>query len=405
MAYVIAICGAGGKTTLCKKLAEDYRQKGKRVAILTTTHMWHENEINSINSLSEIDHSKIYYFGEVVGDKIASVSDADYKLICDKFDYVVVEADGSKMMPLKIPRIGEPVIPDNVDEIIITMGLSSVGREIGAVCHRYAEGVVSHVSPNKQYDPSTIVSEDIIDSIIDTYYVKPLSAKFKNAKIVIKKIDFAKSDNYSRIKKLALVLCASGFSKRFGDENKLFALISTKPLYKVMINKLLSTKDLLIDKFSKELSYDDVTIDIGVVTQFDEIIKDFEYVDRIIMIKNHEAEKGLSSSIKVGINRFKDHDAIMFINSDIPKLPVRELTLYLYNSILSNNDISCMYTDGPKNPAYFEKKYFDEILKIEGDKGPRELLVKYKKITYKYHIDEKYLYDIDSKGDLENLWN
>ena len=37
---IIAVVGSGGKTTLIKKLAEQYRAQGKKVFVTTTTHMF-----------------------------------------------------------------------------------------------------------------------------------------------------------------------------------------------------------------------------------------------------------------------------------------------------------------------------------------------------------------------------
>ena len=420
MAYVVAICGAGGKTTLCKRFAEKFTKDGKKTCIITTTHMWYENKISNINDLETIETSSIYYFGTIDGEKIGRVSDEDYRLICESFDYVIVEADGSRMMPLKIPKVTcdmsgnilkylEPIIPVNTNEIVVVMGLESIGREVESVCQHYDLA---------NFDKKRIVDEQLIDEIIDKFYVKPLSQKFPNVKMTIKKIDFTKSENYKQIKKIALVLCASGFSKRFGADNKLLAKIpvlsdsissslvgtsDTSSLYRVMASKLIDTKNLLMEKFEREVLYNGLSVDLAIVSKFDEILEDKDIKKSFTTLRNDYAEEGLSSSIKIATSYYKDYDAIMFLNSDMPLLPAHEITLFLYNSICSDSGISSMYDNAPKNPAYFEAKYFDEILKIEGDVGPKYLLDKYKKISYKYHIKSKYLYDIDTKSDLENM--
>lgn len=429
MAYVIAVCGAGGKTTKCDELAYRYIDEKKKTCVLTTTHMWLDKNLDNINTLSDISNKKVYYFGEIDGEKIGKVSDADYKKICKAFDYVIVEADGSRMMPLKVPKYikknrkieyVEPVIPKNADEIIIMMGLESLGREIGVVCQHF-ENIKdtyklvasrrkksANIISLKKIDSKYIVDENLIDEIIDYYYTKPLSEKFKKSKITITKTNFANSKNYENIKSVALVLCAAGFSRRFGDDNKLLTRIevgknAAAPLYKVMASKLVDAKNMLIDKFDSELSYNKLSVDLAVVSQYDSILKDEDLNNNFVMLHNDHADDGLSSSIKIAMSYYKNYDAIMFLNSDMPKLPVDEITLFLFNSICSNNKISSMYTDGPKNPAYFESIYFDEIMKIDGDVGPKHLLDKYKMETYKYYIDAGYLFDIDTTDDLKML--
>ena len=418
MAYQIAVCGAGGKTSLCFELAKTKASLNKKVCVTTTTHMWNNIKLDNLSELSNIEVGKVYCFGIIDGEKIAPVSEEDYKKILEIFDYVILETDGSRMMPLKIPKQylkdakagdNEPIIPEDVDEIMVVMGLHSLGREFSAVC-QHANEELRDLSFDSINDKNDLVSEVLIDELIEKCYFNQLKVSYPKARIDICKVDFTKSNNYKNIKRLAIVMCASGFSKRFGDENKLFAKIDTLtednkilslPLYKLMIEKLLLSKEKLIEKFDKDLSYKDLKVEIAVVSQYEEILNDADYKDKVTSIKNVSADLGLSSSIKLATTYYSNYDAIMFINADLPKLPVNEISLFLFNSICSNNSISSMFTNKLKNPAYFEKEYFDELLSISGDVGAKDLLIKYIKDSYKYHINEKYLYDIDTKEDLK----
>lgn len=445
MAYVIAVCGAGGKTALCNKLAKQNADMLKKVAILTTTHMWHINKTYDINELSEVVEGKIYCFGKIEGDKIIAVSNYDYNKICEKFDIVIVEADGSHMMPLKIPRqfckfknkhcdydnIVEPIIPQNVNEIDVVMGCESIGREFNVVC-QHSNDIIDTLKFNNLTNVSSLVTEDLIDELIEKCYIEPLNKRFGGVKINIYKTHFAESGNYKKIKKLAIVLCAAGFSKRFGSDNKLLAKINidekyvnlmeefvksknfnketnetttgniiTLPLYKIMIEKLLSAKDDLLKMFKAKLLYSDLVVDVGVVSQYDEILLDNDYTDKVSFIRNNIADTGLSSTLRTAGELYKSYDAIMFINSDLPLIPIKDISLFLYNSVCSNCGLSSFYVNEPRNPAYFENKYFDEILNVSGDKGLNEILKKHIKETYKYYISEKYMIDIDTKDDLK----
>ena len=418
MAYVIAVCGAGGKTSLCLKIAKEKASLNKKVCVTTTTHMWNNIILDDLNKLSIVESGRVYYFGMIEGDKLAPVSKDDYERILEIFDYVILETDGSRMMPLKIPKqyVGtskpgdkEPVIPERVDEIIVVMGLHSIGREFDVVCQHGNDELKDLVFDNIS-SKDDLVNGPLIDELIDKCYLRQLRADFPNAKISTYKTDFTRSNNYKAIRKLALVLCASGFSKRFGDENKLLAKVNvlkdnnkleSLSLYKLMIEKLILSKEGLLEKFHNEVSYDELNIDIAVVSQYDEILNDIDYKNKVAFIKNESADKGLSSSINIATSYYKDYDAIMFVNADLPKLPAKEISLFLFNSVCSNSSIASMFIDRPKNPAYFEKKHFDELLNISGDVGAKDLLIKYIKDSYKYHISEKYLCDIDTKEDIE----
>ena len=41
---IISVVGSGGKTTLIKKLAKQYREEGKTVLVTTSTHMFIEEQ-------------------------------------------------------------------------------------------------------------------------------------------------------------------------------------------------------------------------------------------------------------------------------------------------------------------------------------------------------------------------
>ena len=63
-----------------------------------------------------------------------------YKEACSLADLVLVEADGSRRLPLKVPRAGEPVIPDNTDMILCLNGLTSLGKRAEECCLRIEGG-------------------------------------------------------------------------------------------------------------------------------------------------------------------------------------------------------------------------------------------------------------------------
>lgn len=468
MAYVIAVCGSGGKTTLCKELAAKYANENKKVCITTSTNMWFDNDVRENffdislgvgdNILSShvgadtirpncrgehCEPGKVYYAGneDKKKGKLIPLNADDYKKLCGIFDYVIIETDGSRAMPMKIPNAGEPIIPDNVNEIIVVVGMEAIGRRIGYICHRFDEfyGKDKFLSDNN-ITPNTKVDEALIDMFVNHYYVEMLSSKFSNAKIKIYKNDYCvirtsdgRSGNSEIIEqsfikqkdipqKICIELCASGFSKRFGSENKLLENVSKtrtfeleKPeeeirrerdntkLYQVMLNIVLAAKRKVNERLNKDLSISDLQIDVAVISQYDEILNDKDYQKDVAFIKNENANEGLSSSIKLAVSKYKNYDAIVFLNSDMPNLDIDEFANFIFYSILNNHKMASMFTDMPKNPAYFEKEYFDEILKIDGDRGPRELLDKNIYELYRYYIDPKLLFEIDTKEDLSKF--
>ena len=51
-------------------------------------------------------------------------------------DYLLVEADGAKMLPLKAHAEHEPVIPECAKRTVCVVGIDGVGRPISQACHR-----------------------------------------------------------------------------------------------------------------------------------------------------------------------------------------------------------------------------------------------------------------------------
>ena len=54
-------------------------------------------------------------------------------------DYILVEADGSRRLPLKVHRSFEPVIPPGTELVIQMAGLSALGQTVGECVHCYHE--------------------------------------------------------------------------------------------------------------------------------------------------------------------------------------------------------------------------------------------------------------------------
>lgn len=154
-ALVIAVAGAGGKSTYIRQQAERQAGEGKRVAVTTTTHIYNPCVQYGIRESWSGDEAEpvavvrgVAYFGRPQGMdgqpedtqqswKLGPVSSDAFRQICSRYDVVYVEADGSHSMPAKIPLEGEPVLPPGADEVVIVMGRHAVGRPLRAVCQHY----------------------------------------------------------------------------------------------------------------------------------------------------------------------------------------------------------------------------------------------------------------------------
>lgn len=111
---IISIVGSGGKTTLMFELGRELKKNG-RVLLTTSTKIAVptdlENDEAFYESLDNIGTERLIVGGGSVKDKkIDSITEQQLKILIPKFDYIIIEADGSKRLPYKASRENEPVI-------------------------------------------------------------------------------------------------------------------------------------------------------------------------------------------------------------------------------------------------------------------------------------------------------
>lgn len=139
---IIAVVGAGGKTSLIMLIAKWLHNKGAKVIITTTTHMYEpaggyyrEGQLEEIKK--QLDEGHIVWVGEPAKEnKIAGVSEGFLEKLFALDAMVVIEADGARHFPCKVPAEHEPVIPENTKLVIGVAGLDCLGRPLEEVCFR-----------------------------------------------------------------------------------------------------------------------------------------------------------------------------------------------------------------------------------------------------------------------------
>lgn len=170
--YAKCICavGSGGKTSLLYHLAQCYQKQGKTVLLTTTTKMYLPKEYAVLScDISEISQ-KLKQWGFVVAGvpcgngKMTGLPKHIWEAIFPMVDIVLVEADGAKRLPLKLPNDTEPVIPKECDFLVTVVGLSCLGKKLSMVCHRWERATVLG------YDANTIVTEKEMANILHMGY-------------------------------------------------------------------------------------------------------------------------------------------------------------------------------------------------------------------------------------------
>lgn len=177
-----AFVGAGGKTTLIHRQAERYRAEGKRVFVTTSTHMFAEPDTvlsdDAGTIIEELNRTGYVMAGIPAGEKIRALSPGTYEKVCAQADVVLMEADGSNRKPIKFPNSTEPVLPDNVEEIVVVCGLQALGRPLIEVAHR-PELVKACLGAQDD----TIITLDHIVKLVREGYLRPLRKKYRDISV------------------------------------------------------------------------------------------------------------------------------------------------------------------------------------------------------------------------------
>ncbi len=135
---VIAIVGAGGKTTVGSHIGKQLSAMGRRVLLTTTTKIaMPEGEAVFLGNAADINARAGYMVAaqrQLPGGKLQGYSAQDIRAIARSglFDDIVVEADGAARKPVKAPNETEPVYPASVDLIIGVVGMDCLGQPVSA---------------------------------------------------------------------------------------------------------------------------------------------------------------------------------------------------------------------------------------------------------------------------------
>lgn len=172
---ITCVVGSGGKTTFIHKLADAYRKEGKRVLITTTTHMYIEQDTlvtdDAQTIIAHLEKNHYAFAGSLSDDpqKIGPLSNETFQSIQKYADEILVEADGSRGLPLKYPKEGEPVLLPYSDRIFVITSLLALGKPAGEVIHRLPEALsVLEISED------TGVRAEHIQTLLRKGYLEPL---------------------------------------------------------------------------------------------------------------------------------------------------------------------------------------------------------------------------------------
>lgn len=185
-----------------------------------------------------------------------------------------------------------------------------------------------------------------------------------------------------RNSKYMIVVLAAGTASRYG-KNKLLDEICQKRMFEYLFEELKETTQM----------------EKVVVTGYDEIESAAETFGFDI-VRNEQPQRGISYSVKLGLlkclEKDRDLSGVIFTVCDQPWLKKETFVKLLDLAKEYPGKIICTSSEGRHgNPVLWDRRFFRELLLIEGDTGGRQVMKEYEKELILSETEAEQMRDID----------
>lgn len=185
-----------------------------------------------------------------------------------------------------------------------------------------------------------------------------------------------------RAEDTVLILLAAGQSERFGDSDKLAAQFLDKPLALHVVTALEGVR------FKARIA-------VVSGTRINFAARGYEVID------NDAPEAGLGHSASLGVVAARAHNpaAVIIALADMPRVTATHIHRLLDYANGADAVLASSNGEHPSPPALFGAERFDELARLVGDKGARDMIARAHHVIAGF--DE--LVDVDTPDDLQWL--
>lgn len=138
----ICLVGGGGKTTVMYELAAAWAACGRKVLVLTSTHILQPADGSfaadaaAVHNLWQQGHYAVIGTPESSTGKLTAPLQSLYETLQPQADVILCEADGSRHHPCKAPAAHEPVLLPDSDMVLAVAGMDALGCSLAQACQR-----------------------------------------------------------------------------------------------------------------------------------------------------------------------------------------------------------------------------------------------------------------------------
>ncbi|HAF48406.1 MAG TPA: putative selenium-dependent hydroxylase accessory protein YqeC [Anaerolineaceae bacterium] len=424
----VAFAGAGGKTSAMGALA---RELDPPVVLTTTTHLgaWQANlaDIHLVVTKPEdirpglLNEKKIILITGPAGDDdrlrgLSGESLEKLQLLCEQSQvHLLIESDGAKQRLVKAPAQYEPVIPKNVDRVVVLAGLAALGMRMNdSVVHRpenftqvtglqeneiiqaeqlvallgSEEGGLKGVPDNCMKVLFLNQADDLVLQSEGGWIAKKLLDRFNRVLVGSLENPGASGEIFSVFSQTAGVILAAGGSER------------------------LSTPKQLLDWQGKPFVHNvaQQALEAGLAPL---IVVTGAYHDQVVqalaglpveIVYNPDWQQGQSTSMKAGLKSLPEGcGSVMFLLSDQPQISSELIRQLMDRYFQNRKSITAPMVNGQRgNPLLFDQSAFSALAEVNGDRGGRAVINRFD-VDWLPWEDRRILLDVDRVGDYERL--
>ncbi|WP_411818572.1 NTP transferase domain-containing protein [Hyphococcus sp. DH-69] len=189
-----------------------------------------------------------------------------------------------------------------------------------------------------------------------------------------------------KLEECAILVLASGLSRRFGSANKLLANLSGRPL---------------ADHIAQWIETTPIGQKFVVVPHGEEMLAEIFTGRGFTILENSNPDAGQGASLAMGVKAITQTLSPAGIFVALADMPFVQPDTFLRLAATIGNANLAIATDGKRTtpPALFAKTLFPALIALTGDQGAKQILDAHGPIA-RLPVDPEQLRDIDTPTDL-----
>ncbi|MCC9075465.1 putative selenium-dependent hydroxylase accessory protein YqeC [Litorilinea aerophila] len=440
--HVVSFVGGGGKSTALFRLARELVAQGSRVIVTTTTHLGvaqtqgyagllclAEGEGPPADGIADrlVAHGQCLLVGPRVGAKWRGLTAGQFQALWTvaralAVTAILVEADGSRGLPVKAPASHEPVVPPMTTLLVPVAGLDGVGAPVdGDHVHRpeqvrkllgldagmsarltpaqlarllvHPAGGARHRPPTARLLPLLNKADDICRLVLGRLTAACL-LRLGQASLVAA-VAQEEEPVLERWAPWAAIVLAAGEGRRMGRPKQLVP-VDGEPMVARAVGTVLAAGPSAV-----------LVVTGAHGEQVQAALASWQAVagTSLRLVPNPRWAEGQASSMRAGLLALDEAiQAALFLPVDQPLLSSR-LLRQMYRCWQAGAPLVTPRVDGQIRgaPALFDRALWPELLAVQGDVGGREVLRRHQHQAATIPVQPEELQDVDTPEDLARL--